>query len=283
MKALIIYNPKAGKGKSQALANDAVAMFAKQGISLTPKALAIGENPFDGAEDVELAVVCGGDGSINYVVNCMRQKGIDPTLGIVPMGTANDMANALGLPRSPKKALRHILEGEVHNIDCGRVNDRYFVNVLSFGVGTTASQHTPRGVKKHLGKLAYIKPGLDELRQMRPIKVNIKTESEEFTGNILIFLAFNGVTAGRMHLARNSRIDDGLLDVAILEARNAVVSYSNMVRYLLGGNPDAVRHFQCARLEVTAIQDRLTDVDGERGPDFPLTITCERGSLKIKY
>lgn len=283
MKALIIYNLKAGRGRSQAFAEAAVALFAEQNIYLKPKALTLGENPFDGDEDAELVVICGGDGSINYVVNCMRQKDLNPTLGIVPMGTANDMANALDLPRSPKRALKRILEGEVHDIDCGKVNDRYFVNVLSFGMGTTASQHTPRDAKKHLGKLAYIKPGFDELRKMSPVRVNIKTESEEFTGNILIFLAFNGVTAGRMHLARNSRIDDGLFDVAILEARNTVLSYGDMVRYLLGGNPETVHHFRCSHMEVTTEQYRATDVDGEPGPSFPLTITCERGGLKIKY
>lgn len=283
MKALIIYNLKAGRGRSQAFAEAAVALFAEQNIYLKPKALTLGENPFDGDEDAELVVICGGDGSINYVVNCMRQKDLNPTLGIVPMGTANDMANALDLPRSPKRALKRILEGEVHDIDCGKVNDRYFVNVLSFGMGTTASQHTPRDAKKHLGKLAYIKPGFDELRKMSPVRVNIKTESEEFTGNILIFLAFNGVTAGRMHLARNSRIDDGLFDVAILEARNTVLSYGDMVRYLLGGNPETVHHFRCSHMEVTTEQYRATDVDGEPGPNFPLTITCEHGGLKIKY
>lgn len=283
MKALIIYNLKAGRGRSQAFAEAAVALFAEQNIYLKPKALTLGENPFDGDEDAELVVICGGDGSINYVVNCMRQKDLNPTLGIVPMGTANDMANALDLPRSPKRALKRILEGEVHDIDCGKVNDRYFVNVLSFGMGTTASQHTPRDAKKHLGKLAYIKPGFDELRKMSPVRVNIKTESEEFTGDILIFLAFNGVTAGRMHLARNSRIDDGLFDVAILEARNTVLSYGDMVRYLLGGNPETVHHFRCSHMEVTTEQYRATDVDGEPGPNFPLTITCEHGGLKIKY
>lgn len=283
MKALIIYNPKAGRGRSQAFAEAAVALFAERDICLKPKALTLGENPFNGDEDAELVVVCGGDGSINYVVNCMRQKGLNPTLGIVPMGTANDMANALGIPRSHKRALKRILEGEVHNIDCGKVNDRYFVNVLSFGMGTTASQHTPRDLKKHLGKLAYIKPGLDELLKMHPVRVNIKTESEEFTGDILIFLAFNGVTAGRMHLARNSRIDDGLFDVAILEARNAVLSYGDMVHYLLGGNPEAVRHFRCSHMEVTVEQNLATDIDGEPGPNFPLTISCEHGGLKIRY
>ena len=239
-------------------------------------------NPFEDALDTELVVVCGGDGSINYVVNCMRSAGINPTLGIVPMGTANDLANALDISHYPSVALRRILEGEVHNIDCCKVNDRYFVNILSFGIFTSASQRASREAKQQLGILAYIKPGIDDVKDMRSIKVEIKTDREEYEGNIYMFLAFNGITAGRIPLTRDSHVDDGLMDVIVLEKRSKLLSFSNMLRYVLGGNPEAVRHFRCSEMTVTANQHRITDVDGERGPNFPLHITCEPRSLKIK-
>jgi YegS/Rv2252/BmrU family lipid kinase len=239
-------------------------------------------NPFADALDTELVVVCGGDGSINYVVNCMRSAGINPTLGIVPMGTANDLANALDLSHQPSVALRRILEGEVHKIDCCKVNDRYFVNILSFGIFTSASQRTSREAKQQLGILAYIKPGIDDVKDMHSINVEIKTDREEYEGDIYLFLAFNGITAGRIPLTRDSHVDDGLMDVIVLEKRSKLLSFSNMLRYVLGGNPEAVRHFRCSEMTVTTNQHSITDVDGERGPNFPLHITCEPGSLKIK-
>ena len=279
---MILYNPKAGRGTSVKLAREAVALFREHGITLEPRHLQLGVNPFEDALDTELVVVCGGDGSINYVVNCMRSAGINPTLGIVPMGTANDLANALDISHFPSVALRRILEGEVHHIYCCKVNDRYFVNILSFGIFTSASQRTPRKAKQQFGILAYIKPGIDDVKDMRSIKVQIKTENEEYEGNIYLFLAFNGITAGRVPLTRDSYVDDGLMDVIILEKRSKLLSFSNMLRYVLGGNPEAVRHFRCSEMEVTTNQHRITDVDGERGPNFPLHITCEPGSLKIK-
>ena len=281
-RAIILYNPKAGRGTSVKLAKEAVELFRKHDIDLKPQHLQFGVNPFTNEMDVELVIVCGGDGSINYVVNCMRQVGINPTLGIVPMGTANDLANALGLSPFPNIALKRIVEGEQHKIDCCKVNDRYFVNILSFGIFTSASQRTPRKAKQQFGRLAYIKPGIDDIKDMRSIKVQIKTEKEEYEGNIYMFLAFNGITAGRVHLTRDSRVDDGLLDVVVLEKRNKLLSFGNMFRYLLGGNPEAVRHFRCSEMTVTTNQHRITDVDGERGPNFPLHITCESQSLKIK-
>lgn len=282
MKAMILYNPKAGRGTSVKFAKEAVAMFREHGITLEPRHLRLDVNPFADALDTELVVVCGGDGSINYVVNCMRSAGINPTLGIVPMGTANDLANALDLSHQPSVALRRILEGEVHNIDCCKVNDRYFVNILSFGIFTSASQRASREAKQQLGILAYIKPGIDDVKDMRSIKVEIKTDREEYEGNIYMFLAFNGITAGRIPLTRDSHVDDGLMDVIVLEKRNKLLSFSNMLRYVLGGNPEAVRHFRCSEMTVTTNQHSITDVDGERGPNFPLHITCEPGSLKIK-
>ena len=281
MRALLIYNPKAGRGTSVKFAKQAIAMFAERGITLETRHLILGKNPFEEALDTELAIVCGGDGSINYVVNCMREKGINPALGIVPMGTANDFANALKLPRKPLEAAKRILNGTVHNVDCCKVNDRYFVNILSFGLFTTASQRTQRDAKKRFGKLAYLKPGLDDLKTMHPISVHIKTESEEYEGDILMLLAFNGITAGRMRLTRDSHVDDGVLDVVVLESSTKLRTYGNMLRYLLGGNPEAVRHFRCSQFEVTTHDLSITDVDGERGPSFPLNVSCEAGSLNI--
>ncbi len=283
MRALLIHNPIAGSGKSLRFTKRIVELFAKHGITLETRHLTLGINPFDDALDTELAIVCGGDGSINYVVNCMRELGINPTLGIIPMGTANDFANALDLPMRPIAAAKRILDGTVRNIDCCKVNDRYFVNIFSFGIFTSASQRTPRAAKKQFGKLAYLKPGIDDIRTMRPIRIQFKTDrGVEYNGSVLVFLAFNGITAGRMMLTRQSRPDDGLMEIVALESRHKIYSYGDIARYILGGNPDAVRHFRCSEIEVTSSQHRITDIDGERGPNFPLHITCEKGALKIK-
>ena len=279
---MIVYNPKAGRGSSVKFVKEAITMFRERGITLERRHIQFGVNPFDGALDTELVIVCGGDGSINYVVNSMHDAGINPTLGIVPMGTANDLANALDLPSNPHEAVMRILDGTEHKIDCCRVNDRYFVNILSFGIFTSASQRASRKAKQQFGKLAYIKPGLDDVKDMRSIRVNIKTDKEEYEGNIYMFLAFNGITAGRIPLTRDSHVDDGVMDVIVLEKRNKLLSFSNMLRYMLGGNPEAVRHFRCSEMVVTTNQHRITDIDGERGPNFPLNITCEPRSLKIR-
>ena len=106
-----------------------------------------------------LMVVAGGDGTVNYAVNAMKRKGLDIPIGVIPAGTANDFAGAVGMSREPLEAARQIASGAVDRVDVGRVNDLYFVNIFSFGIFTTTSQRTPDERKHKIGKLAYIIEG----------------------------------------------------------------------------------------------------------------------------
>ena len=247
---------------------------------MRPKLIEFGCNPFDGDEDVELAVVCGGDGTINYVVNMMRQKGLDPMIGIIPAGTANDFAGAIDMPKGVLDAARKIANGCERHVDCGYVNGRYFINVLSFGVLTTTSQQTSDREKHMVGKLAYIRVGLKDLFTMHRIHLHVKSDKEEFDTDAIMFLAFIGETAGRFRLARKAKIDDGLLDVLILEHRNIFTTCWSMLRYLCGGSPKSVRYLQTTTLEVSAASRERTDVDGQAGPDFPMEVRCRMGSIR---
>lgn len=282
MKGLILYNVKAGKGKIAKRLDRIVAEFTNAGIKATPKLIDFVDNPFDGYEDIDLVVICGGDGTINYVVNQMRAKGIDPAIGIIPAGTANDFAGALGMPKDHVKAARMIAQGKEHRVDCGEVNGRYFVNVLSFGVLTTTSQQTSDQAKHRYGKLAYVWVGLKDLITMHSIKLKVKIDDKEFDADTLMFLVFNGETAGRFRLAPGAKVDDGLFDVMVLERRNPITTCVNMVRHLFRGKPKAIHHLRSTLVEIHAEGHEMTDVDGQPGPDFPMYVRCLPGALKVR-
>ena len=282
MRGLLLYNVKAGKGRVAKRLDRIVAEFTKEGIDIEPKLIDFADNPFNGYEDIDLVVICGGDGTINYVVNKMREKGIDPLIGIIPAGTANDFAGALGMPKDYVKAARKIAQGTECRVDCGEVNGRYFVNVLSFGVLTTTSQQTSDKAKHRYGKLAYVWVGLKDLVTMHGIKLKVKVDDEVFDANALMFLVFNGETAGRFQLARGAKVDDGLFDVLVLEKRNPVVACMSMVRYLFRGKPRAVRHLRSSLVEIYTDGEERTDVDGQPGPSFPMYVRCEAGALRVR-
>ncbi len=282
MKAILLFNTQAGKGRIGRHIEAIVEIFRRANIDIHPKRLDFERNPFDGDEDTELAVICGGDGSINYVVNSMFKKGLDVTLGIIPTGTANDFASAIGMRRRVLRAAEQIAQGSVRRVDCGRVNGNAFVNVLSFGVLTTTSQQATDREKHLVGKLAYIRIGTRDLLTMHSIPLVARINGEEFSTEAAMFLAFNGRSAGQFRLAPEAKIDDGLLDVLILRYDNMAKTCWSMMHYLVGGMPEAVNYIRTDKIELLCAQRERTDVDGQPGPDFPLSIECLPGALKIR-
>lgn len=282
MSALLLYNTSSGRGRIGGHIADIRAIFAYAGIDITPRKIDFYGNPFEGAEDVELVVVCGGDGTINFVVNAMKQRGLDPVLGVIPAGTANDFARAIGMKRGILEAAKQIAYGSVRHIDCGKANDKYFVNILSFGVLTTTSQHTSNIAKHLIGKLAYLRTGMVDLLDLHHIPLTLRYNGEEMKVDAAMFLAFNGNSAGQFKLAPQSNIEDGKLDILILDYDNRMRTCWNMMNYLINRESGAVRHLQCERIELDCNIDEHTDIDGQPGPRMPLRIECLAGALKIK-
>ena len=281
--ALFLYNTRSGRGRIAERRDAIVAMLEAHGYTTEALELDFCSNPFDRCSRIpDLVVVAGGDGTVNHAVNHMMERNLDLEIGIIPAGTANDFAYALGMAHDPVKAAEQIATGTVERIDCGRVNGLYFVNIFSFGLFTTTSQRTPDEWKHKIGKLAYFIEGIKELRRMHAIPLHIKADGREINFRALIALIFNGETAGGFRLARRASMQDGLFDVLLLEKHNLLRSCCDMVRYLLGGMPKAIRNLRVTTLEIDSPIAEPTDVDGQRGAHFPLTIHCLKGALRIR-
>lgn len=279
--AVFLYNPESGKGIIARNVGCISTIFQAYGYDVTPQRIDFTVNPFDGNETIDLMVVAGGDGTVNYAVNAMKRKGLDIPIGVIPAGTANDFAGAVGMSREPLEAARQIASGSVERVDCGRVNDLYFVNIFSFGIFTTTSQRTPDARKHKIGKLAYIIEGAKEIRSMHAVPLEIEADGERFDLRSLMVLIFNGETAGGFRLACRSSIKDGLFDCILLEKKNFFRSTLAMCRYLAGGNPKIVRHLRARTIDIRSTIDEPTDVDGQKGAGFPLHIECIAGGLRI--
>lgn len=279
--AVLLYNPQSGKGKIDIQIEELCTVFRAYGYDIRPQEIDFNRNPFEGNESVSLMVVAGGDGTLNFALNAMKRSGLDIPFGVIPAGTANDFAGALGMSRKPLEAARQIAQGVEERVDCGCVNGIYFVNVFSFGIFTTTSQRTSDERKHLIGKLAYIIEGVKEVSSMHAVPLEIEADGERFDLRSLMVLIFNGETAGGFPLARRSSIKDGLLDCILLEKRDLLRSTLAMGQYLLGGNPKIVRHLQARRIEIRSTVNEPTDVDGQRGAEFPLHIECIAGGLRV--
>ena len=280
-QAVFLYNTQSGKGKVARSVEAICTVFRAYGYEIEPRLIDFSANPFDGNETIDLMVVAGGDGTVNYVVNAMKGKGLDIPVGVVPSGTANDFARALGMSCEPLEAARQIASGSIDRVDVGCVNGLWFVNIFSFGIFTTTSQRTPDKRKHRIGKLAYIIEGVKEFRSMHAVPLEIEADGERFDLRSLMVLIFNGETAGGFHLARRSSIKDGLFDCILLEKKNFFRSTLAMCRYLAGGQPKIVRHLQAQTIDIRSTVNEPTDVDGQKGAEFPLHIECIAGGLRI--
>lgn len=279
--AVFLYNAQSGKGRIGCSIESICTVFQAYGYDIKAQLIDFEVNPFEGNEQIDLMVAAGGDGTINFVVNAMKNKSLDIPIGVIPAGTANDFARALGMSFEPLEAARQIASGAVDRVDCGCVNGVYFVNIFSFGIFTTTSQRTPDELKHRIGKLAYLIEGVKEFRSMHAVPLQVVADGEAFDMNSLMVLVFNGETAGGFHLARRSSIKDGMFDCLMLEKHNFLVSTLAMGRYLLGGKPKIVRHLQAKRIDIVSTLNEPTDVDGQPGAEFPLHIECLGGGLRV--
>jgi YegS/Rv2252/BmrU family lipid kinase len=289
-QAILLYNSQAGRGKIGRNLEQVVAIFRDAGYDITPVPLRFDGNPIEGYESVDLVVVAGGDGTLNYVVNALMHRSLSIPIGILPAGTANDFAGALGMSNNLQKAARQIAYGVVEPIDCGVVEsiDRadkheiYFVNIFSFGIFTTTSQHTPEELKHLMGRAAYMIEALKELKKVRGIPLTITADGDAFYYPTLMGLVLNGETAGRVPLARRSSLRDGVFDCLFLRKRDTVVqSAVDMMLYVLGVRTAAVKYLQASELTLVTPVSEDTDVDGQSGGRFPMKVCCLRGALNI--
>ena len=282
-EVLLLYNLDAGPRKSQRMLARLVSVFEASGASVVVRIIDFAANPFDGICNVDYVVVVGGDGTVGYVVGQMLRHEIDLPLAIIPAGTANDFATMLGIPHNPLKAAKHIVKSQVRTVDCGRVNDRFFVNIFSFGLFTTTSQRTLGRWKRIFGRVAYMVEGLGELSHIRAIPVSVQSDTERFSARVLSVLIFNGRTAGRFPLAPDAKPDDGLLDgIFLLECSLPRLAWGALC-YLCGGKPSVVKTLRSSSFRIESTLDGVaTDIDGQPGPEFPLEVESLVGRLQIK-
>lgn len=286
-KVLFIYNPRSGQGHITGQLDGIVEMYQNKGYAVTLHRLDTFEKEsyLAGLMNGQYhhIMVSGGDGTVNYVVNILLNYSIDVPLAVIPAGTANDFARMLVGTDSVTEACRRILNGTEERIDVGKVNGRYFVNVLSAGLFTDISQKTPTAMKNTFGKLAYYMNSLQELPGFRPMKLHITSEDGKFKGAALVFFVFNGKTAGNLNIAHNSSENDGLLDVVVVKTRvNALKIFIHFLKSGKKGKyPRGVEYFQTPSLRIECEDELKVDLDGEHGPSVPIDVECVKGALRI--
>jgi len=292
-KLKLFYNPFSGDKSFKHSIDEAVRVFQRAGFETH---LCRGEKPGDVAENIaqtdpdfyDAYVVSGGDGTINIAANAMLNHGHDVPVGIIPSGTANDLATYLKIPKEISKAAKVITDGRIVPCDVGSANGRYFINVCAGGLFTNVSNQIDREFKNTLGKFAYYIEGLGQLSGISPLPVRITNSTDVFTEEIYLFLVLNtSGTGGFNDISPESSVSDGLFEFIAIKARPlrelAVLMVKMLKRDII--NDSNIIYFKDEYIKIEPLfEDEkffVTDVDGEKGPEMPIEIRNLRNRLRI--
>jgi len=289
-KAKFIYNPNSGEKSIVNNLDSIIGIYQKNNITLIPyridKNECIDKAFLDIDDTYEHLLIAGGDGTLDIIVNEMKRLDINLPVGILPVGTANDFAHSLGLEFDIKKAVEKIVNSNPKKFDIGKINDKYFINVASAGMFTDVSQKINPDFKNYMGKVAYYLTGIEEALHLRAFNIKVKSEELEYKGKMYLMMVFNGKTAGNINLSYKSELDDGYLDVIIFKDMpipKSIPIFINVLRgeHLENVNDEDILYFKTKEIYIECLDELITDIDGEKGPDFPLDIKCIEGGLEI--
>jgi diacylglycerol kinase (ATP) len=226
------------------------------------------------AREFDLVVAAGGDGTINEVVNGLAEQPHRPKFGIIPMGTTNDFARAIGVSRDIVKACDVLCEGHEIPLDIGKVNDRYFIYIAGGGKLTEISYEVPSKLKTMLGQLAYYLKGIEKLPSIRPTSVRIRYDDHVLEDDIMLFFVANtNSVAGFEKLAPAASLNDGWFDLLVLK-KASLPEFIRLARLALKGEhveDKKVLYTKAKHIEVDTDEKMQLNVDGEYGGLMPAT------------
>jgi diacylglycerol kinase (ATP) len=234
----------------------------------------------------ETLILGGGDGSVSSVVDFLAHH--DVTLGLLPLGTANDFARTLGIPPEVDGACDAIARGKVVDVDLGLAGENYYVNVASVGLGVGATRSLAPWVKKSVGPLAYPVAAIKAFMTHEPFSARLvfpdgDHEPVEHERLLQVAVGNGRFYGGGMVVAPGSGIDDKSLDVyAIRLGRHR--DLLGAARYLKSGDfirNESVNQYRTARVRLETDPQLSVNIDGELVARTPQDFSVAANALKV--
>lgn len=291
-RVLLIVNPVAGKTRGKAALFPLTEAFCHAGYEVTAF---VTEKRGD-AERVarergarhDLVVCCGGDGTLGEVINGLQALEQPVPLGYIPLGSTNDFAATLGLPKRVPDAIRRVIEGQDTAFDIGLWNgERYFSYIASFGVFTASSYNAPQATKNILGHFAYVLEGAKELAAIHPYTVTVQADGRTFSGEYLFGAVSNSTTVGGMVKLDKELVDlhDGEFEVVLVRPPKKPGDFSKLILSLNTGKFDnkMFEFFKAKEVTFTIEGNPPWSLDGDQAVGVhTVTASIRPGALLLR-
>ena len=278
LKLRIIINPSSGRETSLSDLDNILLHLSSSGI-LERSDICYTAGQFDAV------VAMGGDGTVNEVVTGLMRGGVDIPLAIYTAGTVNDFATINNLPHVPADFARMLARPNYVRTDCGKVNDRYFLNVVAGGLMTDVAYKVSSDFKTAIGPAAYWIAAMKDLPTLnRAIPITLKANGNTYDEEAIMFMVGNTKSVGGFrNLMSKADITDGLLDVLVVRKMDPVDVVPLLGSLVLGDhiNNDNVLYFQTDSLTLESRESVVLDIDGEEGPSLPANISCIKEAINL--
>ena len=231
---------------------------------------------------MDCAIVGGGDGTINAAAFGVIEAGLP--LGILPMGTANDLARTLGIPFDLDGAADVIADGITRRIDLGIVNGEPFFNVASLGLSAELAQKLTRDIKRRWGRLGYALVALNVLAHAKPFRATIASDTETVHVRTLQIAVGNGrFYGGGNAVEKDATIDDQHLDLYSLELDRAwkLALMARSFRYGQHGAWEEVRAVRAQEFDIRTRRPRPVNADGEIVTQTPAHFSIRPAAVTV--
>ena len=232
--------------------------------------------------DVDLVAVGGGDGTINAAALGVIERKLP--LGVLPLGTANDLARTLGIPPTVEAAAKIIADGHTRRIDLGLVNEQPFFNVASIGLSAELAQRLTAQIKRRYGRLGYGIVAIKVLLRAAPFSAAIKSEEGTVRVRTLQIAVGNGrYYGGGNAVEKDAAIDDQHLDLYSLELKQAwkLAVMARSFRYGEHGAWEEVRAIRAKEFEILTRRPRPVNADGEIVTQTPAKFSINPGAVTV--
>lgn len=233
-------------------------------------------------ERVDCVVLGGGDGTLHRAAPALMASGLP--LGILPMGTANDLARTLQLPLDPVQAAGLIVAGRVRNVDVGRANGVPFFNVAHIGLGARVRKNLSPELKRNWGSWSYLRTLARTFAERRSFRVSIQVDGRRERFRSIQLAVGNGrYYGGGMTIAEDAGIEDGQLHVYSVSPLNfwRLLKVTLPLSRGIVKDPEAVRMLRARQLRIETDRRMSVVADGELVTSTPVEFEVVPAAIPV--
>ena len=284
MRALLVVNHHARHGREPL--DPVLGVFSRAGWQVTAEAVPKSREAADlirrRSGEFDAVLLAGGDGTVHSAVDAVLETGLP--IGILPRGTANDLARALCLPLDPVQAAEIIVDGASRRIDLGEVNGKLFFNVAHIGLGSALAAGLTKQMKQLFGPFAYTFAAARSLTKLKPFRAEIIADGERTVLHTFGITVGNGrFFGGRGIVAEDAEIDDGLLHLFSIATKNPLRLALIAPDILRGrhGRSKWVSTLAAPSLELRTTRPMSIRADGKRVTETPARFRVRPQALSV--